>query len=93
MLQVFTDCFSHGTSRTRIQLGQFGGSRIILFFCNIQFLNNLVFIFAGEVLTALSDDVQLNLLERRIFFPANLDEQTLLQTSGTDAGRVKVLNH
>ena len=28
-----------------------------------------------------------------IFFPANLDEQTLLQTSGTDAGRVKVLNH
>ena len=65
LLEVLADRFSQRTSRTRVQLGQFSRSCIVLFFGDTQFLDDFIFVFSGKLVAALANDIQFNLFQRR----------------------------
>ena len=92
MLEVFGDGLWDGSWGRGIEVGELGGRGIILLLCNIEFVNNVVFIFGGEVVRGVWDDVEVSVVEGRMLFGGNVDEERVLESCGRDGGRVKVVN-
>ena len=93
LLDTASHRLTHRGARTGIQLTQFLEQRLCLDVRQREGCLYLVPMLLGEGIEIFGNDLLHQRLHLRVVATTDLDEQALLQRTGTDARRVEVLQH
>ena len=91
LLQGTSDGLTDGGTGFRIQLAQFSNERLCLQVTQFQHLLQALPVFLGEKLKIFADGFLHEVSQTGRVAPLNLQQQTFLQRTCSDAGRIELL--